>query len=66
MRSADPVPPSGLNPEVTPAVDGVCLRCLRKDPWRRYARAYDLLARLRYLLDDAEGRGPPARRPGRR
>jgi serine/threonine protein kinase len=65
VLSADPDPPSRLNPDVTPALDAVCLRCLRKDPWRRFARAYDLLTRLRKLADDPDGRGIPTRRPDR-
>jgi serine/threonine protein kinase len=43
----EPVPPSRFNREVTPHLAACCLRCLRKDPWRRYYRAYDLLTRLR-------------------
>src|SRR5262249_29930262 len=46
VRSQDPAPPSRFNPDVTPPLEAVCLRCLRKDPWQRYARAYDLLTRL--------------------
>jgi serine/threonine protein kinase len=57
VLSRDPVPPSGRNREVTPELDAVCLRCLRKNPWRRYPRAYDVLARLRQVLDEP-------RRPG--
>ncbi len=54
VRLQEPVPPSRLNSKVTPAVDACCLRCLRKDPWRRYRRAYDLSRRLRYLQDNPE------------
>ncbi|MDB5312252.1 MAG: pknB 25 [Gemmataceae bacterium] len=66
VRSQDSVPPSSLNPEVAPALEAVCLRCLRKDPWRRHTRAYDVLTRLRHFIDDQGGRGVPGRRPGRR
>jgi serine/threonine protein kinase len=66
VRSLDPVPPSGLNSEVTRAMDAVCLRCLRKNPWRRFTRAYDLLTRVRHLIDDPEGRSLSGGRPGRR
>ena len=52
VLTRDPVPPSGINHEVSPDLDAVCLRCLRKNPWRRFPRAYDLLARLRRVLDD--------------
>jgi len=62
--SRDPAPPSHLNPEVHPALDGVCLRCLRKNPWSRYPRAYDVVTRMRRLADDAGDRGTPGPRPG--
>ncbi len=66
VQSADPVPPSRLNKEVTPYLDAFCLRCLRKNPWRRYYRAYDVLRRLRHFQDDPQGRGMPSdRRPKR-
>jgi serine/threonine protein kinase len=55
VRSQDPAPPSQHNPEATPQLDAVCLRCLRKNPWRRYYRVYDLLTRLRYLRDNPGG-----------
>ena len=62
----DAAPPSGFNSEVMPALDTVCLRCLRKNPWRRFVRAYDLLIVLRELMDDAEGRAAPGPRRSRR
>ncbi len=59
VRSADPLPPSRLNPKVTPQLEACCLRCLRKNPWSRYHRAYDLLMRLRYLQNNPEGGSVP-------
>jgi serine/threonine protein kinase len=56
-RSDGPVPPSHINPDVTPAVEACCLRCLHKNPWRRYYRSYALMRRLRHLCD---GVVPPA------
>ncbi len=55
VRTHDPAPPSEFNRDVTPPLDAVCLRCLRKNPWRRYYRVYDLLTRLRYLRDNPHG-----------
>jgi serine/threonine protein kinase len=52
VRFQDPIPLSRLNPEVTPELEACCLRCLRKNPWRRYARAYDLMTHLRHCLGD--------------
>jgi serine/threonine protein kinase len=67
MRSHDPVPPSRLNREVTPPLETVCLWCLQKNPWRRYARAYDLATRLRHFPGSTAERGVPSERPpGRR
>jgi serine/threonine protein kinase len=57
--SQDPVPPSRLNPDVKPHLEAVCLRCLRKDPWRRYYRIYDLIRRLRYLREYPDGPAMP-------
>jgi serine/threonine protein kinase len=54
VRSREPAPPSSFNPDVTPGLDKVCLRCLRKNPWHRYPRAYDLLIRLRHFQDDPD------------
>ncbi len=61
VRSLDPVPPSRLNAEVTPPLETVCLWCLQKNPWKRYARAYDLATRLRHTLSETAER-PPGRR----
>jgi serine/threonine protein kinase len=57
VRSQDPVPPSRLNPAVTPHLERFLLRCLRKNPWRRYARAYDVVRGLRHFLDNPQGAG---------
>jgi serine/threonine-protein kinase len=43
---AMPVRPSSLNPRLRPALDGVILRALEKDPRRRYASAGQLGAAL--------------------
>jgi eukaryotic-like serine/threonine-protein kinase len=52
--SSDPVPPSRLNDQVTASVDACCLRCLDKNPWRRYSRAYDVFMRMGYLRGEGE------------
>jgi serine/threonine protein kinase len=67
VGTQDPDPPSRLNPQVTPQLEAFCLRCLRKNPWRRFSRAYDLSTRLRSFQDNPGGpSGPGARRPRRR
>jgi eukaryotic-like serine/threonine-protein kinase len=59
VRTRDPEPPSRLNPQVPPRLDTVCLRCLRKNPWRRYSRVYDVALSLRPFLDNSAGRSVP-------
>jgi serine/threonine protein kinase len=51
VRMQKPVPPSQINGEVTPGLEACCMRCLEKNPWKRYRRAYDLASRLRYCQD---------------
>ena len=70
VLSQEPMPPARLNAAVTPRLQAFCLRCLRKNPWRRYHRAYDLLMHLRAFQKgpkdmEADGRWPKRQPPGR-
>jgi WD40 repeat protein/predicted Ser/Thr protein kinase len=39
IRDAEPVPPHSLNPSIHRDLETICLKCLRKEPSRRYATA---------------------------
>jgi serine/threonine protein kinase len=51
VLTRDPPPPSAFNPHVPHPLDSITLRCLRKNPWPRYPRAFDLFTRLRWVLE---------------
>jgi serine/threonine protein kinase len=51
-----PVPPSQLNPALSPAVEAVILRCMEKDPAQRYQS-------VSAIYDDLAAAGMPAASP---
>jgi WD40 repeat protein len=50
VKSAEPAPPSRLVPGLPRDIELVCLKCLEKDPRRRYAVASDLASDLERFL----------------
>jgi WD40 repeat protein/tRNA A-37 threonylcarbamoyl transferase component Bud32 len=57
----DPAPPRLLNPDVPREMESVCLRCLEKQPARRYRSARDVAQEMEAFL---EGRPVRARHVG--
>ncbi len=50
VRTAEPVPPCQLQPKLPRDLQTICLKCLHKEPARRYASAEALAEDLRHFL----------------
>ena len=61
VQTEEPQPPRELNPGVPAELEAICLKCLRKEPRRRYASAAELAEDLRRWR---EGERVLARRVG--
>ena len=62
IRNTEPTSPSKLKHDIPADLDAICLKCLEKDPERRYESAFQLADDLNCWSD---GRAVSARRPGR-
>jgi serine/threonine protein kinase/WD40 repeat protein len=63
IQGQEPLPPGRLQPGTPRDIETICLKCLRKDPGKRYATAAGLAEDLRRFLTD---RPILARRASRR
>jgi tetratricopeptide (TPR) repeat protein/predicted Ser/Thr protein kinase len=62
VRNAVPLPPRRVTPDLPLDLEVICLKCLEREPERRYASAADLAADLRRYLEDRPILARPAGR----
>ncbi len=52
VRTEEPVPPTRLQPKIPVDLETICLKCLQKDPGKRYSDANSLAEDLQRFLED--------------
>ena len=51
VLNEEPAPPTALHKRIPPDIETICLKCLQKEPAKRYASANELAADLRRFLN---------------
>ncbi len=59
VQSSEPIPPRQLNPSVPEDLQSICLKCLQKEPSRRYASARELAEDLERFIAQKPVRARP-------
>ncbi|MFL5359127.1 serine/threonine protein kinase [Archangium sp.] len=65
VQEAEPLPPSMLAPRISRDLETICLKCLEKEPTRRYGSAEELADELRRYLEGREIEARPRGMLGR-
>ena len=65
VRHVAPLPPRRLEPEIPGSLETVCLKCLEKDPGKRYTSASALAADLKRFLESKPILARPVSTPAR-
>src|SRR4029077_6304495 len=64
-RHVSPLPPRGSEPEIPANLETICLKCLEKEPGKRYSSASALAADLRRFLEKKPILARPISAPAR-